>query len=237
MKKMIYILMALLCSTSVLFSEFSTVKIVSVTGQVKVREGLDENWIPAREGMQLKIVDTILSESEARAVIDIPGKGRFVIGGNTLLDIGDLREISEKEMFLFLMSQKVKKMSPSDGKTELKIGNVSVVHGEDRGKTDATTTDQRKNLRREQEKNGAEALYSHHYFTNAVVKLTNIILRYPGINDCGEVYFFLGKAFEALNKIGQAMDAYRQVLNQKDCNSASARKWSAEAQQALERLK
>ncbi|MBD3288172.1 hypothetical protein GF337_05155 [candidate division KSB1 bacterium] len=236
MNKLAYILISIIVTTGVLLAEFDKVTIISISGQVKVRQGLDENWTPAGEGMQLKPVDTILSEEDAQAVIEIPGKGRFVLGENSMLDIGDLRDISEKEMFLFLMSQKVQKMSPHDGNKELKIGNVSVVHGEDRGKPGVTEGD-RQDSRWEREKNGAEALLQHEYYTNAVVKLTNILLRYPGINDCGEVHYFLGKAFEALNKKGQAVDAYREVLNAKDCESASARKWHAEAQMAIEKLK
>lgn len=237
MKNLIYFLAAFLASASILFAEFSTVTIVSFTGSVKVRQGLDENWISAKSGMQLRIVDTILSESDSRVVIEIPGKGRFVIRENTLLDIGDLRDISEKEMFLFLMSQKVKKMSPEDGKTELKIGNVSVVHGEDRGKSGTVAADRSQDTKWKLEKNGAEALYDHQYYPNAIIKLTDVLLRYPGINDCGEIHYYLGKAFEALHKNGQAMDAYREVLNHDGCDSASYSKWSTEARQAIEKLK
>ena len=35
---------------------------------------------------------------------------KFILGKNSILDIGDLREIQEKELFLYLMSKKVEKI-------------------------------------------------------------------------------------------------------------------------------
>jgi hypothetical protein len=39
----------------------SNIEVIHVQGEVKVRKGLQETWIPAVSGMELKEIDTILS--------------------------------------------------------------------------------------------------------------------------------------------------------------------------------
>ncbi|MCH7754155.1 hypothetical protein IH970_03385 [candidate division KSB1 bacterium] len=87
------------------------------------------------------------------------------------------------------------------------------------------------------EKNGAKALFAQDYTTNAVLKLNKILLKYPNLNDCGEIHSYLGKSFEKLNKPGQAIDAYQTVLKRSDerCSSNS-KLWLNEAESALKRL-
>ena len=54
---------------------------------------------------------------------------RFTLDANSILDISDLRKIQERELFLYLMTQKVDKLKIQEKSTKIRIGNVSVVHG------------------------------------------------------------------------------------------------------------
>ena len=74
-------------------------------------------------------IDTILA-LEGRVELEIHDGLYFELGSNSMLDVGDLRTISKREMFLVLMSEKVNRLQPRSEKTQLKVGNVSVVHGE-----------------------------------------------------------------------------------------------------------
>ena len=50
----------------------------------------------------------------------------------------------------------------------------------------------------------------------------------------------MGRSFEALNKSGQAIDAYEVVITNyqnQGCNSYEANKWFSEAQDAVKKLK
>lgn len=204
-------------------------KIIALDGEVKIRRGVDENWQPAAVGMLLESIDTILTLENAAAVLELPEGATFRIGGNTILEMLDLRKITERELFLHLMSQKISKIPPADEKTRLRIGNVSAVHGEQKQESPASRPGQGAGERRQQETNGAKALLTQQYHPNAILKFHQILARYSNIDDCGEIQFYLGQAFDAINRPGQALDAYQAVIEQ-------SRTWRCKDEAAALRL-
>jgi hypothetical protein len=194
-----------------LFSAEDAVRIVRLYGDVQIRRGMEETWSPAGTGMTLKPLDTIFAGEASEAVLALEDGTRFTLGGNAVLDAGDLRRVTERQMFLFLMSQKVGRMTAPDSASPIHIANVSVVRGSDMraGAGLPSANDERGWMR---EKNGARALFEAGLTTNTVVKLHKIMQRYPSIEDKGEIQFALGQAFEALNETGRAVDAYSAAL-------------------------
>ncbi len=215
-------------------------KIIRLSGEVKIRRGLEENWQPASIGLLLEDIDTILTGADGFVVLQTSGEANFELGKNSMLDISDLRKITEKELFLYLMSKKVQKIEPREGNTKLRIGNVSVVHGESKAES-ARAADIELTLEKSiQEKNGAKALYNQQLYPNSIIKFHKILDRYNAAKNTGEVYLYLGRSFEAINHHGQAIDAYQCVIDQyqiPDGSNSDAQKWLIEAQQAIDRLK
>lgn len=238
-KKITMILICMFISIQMVFAG-AQVKITHISGEVKIRRGVEETWQVAVRGMLLKEIDTIQTGEGAEVTLEINSGESIKLGGNSILDISDLRKISEKEMLLFLMSKKIQKIEPRKQKTPLRVGNVSVVHGESKAeKNKATNTNLKKNIWRK-ETNGAKALFDFQYYTNTVIKLNKILSKYSSENDCGEIHYYLGRSFEALNKNGQAIDAYEVVIKNyqnQGCNSYEANKWFSEAQDAVKKLK
>jgi len=211
------------------------VKIAKASGEVKIRRGVEETWHPASAGIRLDEIDSILTGEGARVALETPDGKTFELGSNSILDIADLRRISERELFLFLMSKKINEIEPRQEKTKLRIGNVNVVHGE--LKSDSQNTSKLANELWIFEKNGAKALFAQDYTTNAVLKLNKILLKYPNLNDCGEIHSYLGKGFEKLNKPGQAIDAYQTAIKRSaETCSSNSKLWLNEAESALKRL-
>ncbi len=190
------------------------VQILSISGDIKVRYGLEEEWHSAATGMILKDIDTILSGENAEVVIKTGEQKTFILGANAILDIADLRMIEEKELFLYLMSKKVNKIKPPGKNTRLRVGNVSVVHGTLNNPADSSTVDTAHVAGLALlEKNGALALQMQKYYTNSIIKWHKIIHKYGSKINSGEIYFYIAKGFEAINKTGQAIDAYEKSLN------------------------
>lgn len=233
-KNLIYIM---LIGVSQICWAVEQAKIVKISGEVKVRRGVEEKWENAYIWMLLKPIDTILTGEQSEVVLELSDNRNFILGSNSMLDVGDLREISEKELFLFLMSTKIGNIAPREQKTPIRVGNVSVVHGEDKVGTTHRLADNEDPNKRRREMNGAEALHNQKYFSNAIIKLHKILVKYPLITDCGEMYYHLGKSFEAFDKPGQAIDAYQTVLNQYNEQGCEHQHWYDEAQKAIERLK
>ena len=213
----------------------SGAKILKISGDVKVRRGLDETWQPAARGMGLEVIDSIIA-LEGEITLEIENGFTFTLGNNSMIDISDLRKITRREMFLILMSEKVEKIPQRGEKTKLRIGNVSVVHGESKAKTAANPDNAyAKNWR--QELNGAKAMLNHEYFPNSIVKLHKIRNKYQKMKDFGELHFYLGEAFDRLDETGQAVDAYRIAITQsKNCDIGYLKKLRAEARKTIREL-
>ena len=235
MKARIFLAILILANFSQVTWAGTKVKIAKASGEVRIRRGVEETWQPASAGTRLDEIDSILTGEGARVILETREGKVFELGSNSILDIADLRRISEHELFLFLISEKINQIEPRKKKTKLRIGNVNVVHGE--LKSDHKNTGKPANEFWVFEKNGAKALFAQDYITNAVLKLNKILLRYPNLNDCGEIHSYLGKGFEKLNNPGQAIDAYQTVLKRSDerCTSKS-KLWLNEAESALKRL-
>ena len=212
MKSLIYIYILLLFISQISFAEVS-VKIINSNGDAKVRFGLEENWNKATAGIQLKEIDTILTGENGEIV-------------------------QEKELFLYLMSKKVENFEHRKGKTKLRIGNISSTYGEDKAKKDSTVKPIDEKSKKEI--NGAIALYIQEYYTNTLYKLHTLLDKYKSTIDMGEVHFFIAKAFEALDKKGQAIDSYQLVLEiyqGLDSLDVKKKEYLSESLQALKKLK
>jgi len=210
-------------------------KIIRLSGEVKYRQGVEETWHTAYAGMVLKEIDTILTGEGGEAVLEIRNGLTFRLGANAILDIADLRKITEQELFLYLTRQKIERIEKGAEKSPLKVSNVSAIHGSAKDTLERKPAEPAASLW-EQEKNGAKALLNQQYFPNSVMKLHRILNRYPNVQDCGELHSYLGQSFEALEQPGQAIDAYQTVIQQGEKEDCKNSKWIEIARQGLERL-
>lgn len=213
------------------------VKIVQLSGEVKVRRGVEEKWEAAANGILLEESDTIMTLETGEVVLELANGSRFRLSANAILDIAELREITERELFLLLMQEKVGKLKPDSGKIPLRLGEVSAVRGENRNATSAA-----KRLAApdwQLETNAARAMRAQNYLPNAALKLHRLQRKHPTREDCGEVSFELAQTFEALRQKGKARDAYQAALAEGKaaaCRDLETQKREAAINEALRRL-
>ncbi len=208
-------------------------QIVRMSGEVLVRRGVEETWRPVSLGIFIKDIDTILTGEKGEVVLNLAEGTTFVLGPNSILDISDLQQISERQLFLYLIKEKVNRVEKHTRKTELRLGKVSVVHGEKRDVSTASPAISPASWT--PVINGALALYRQEYYPNAVIKLNKILdAGLPEERGC-EVHFYLGRSFEAVHNPGQAIDAYQTVVDQ--CKEDENAAWTEPAREAIVRLK
>lgn len=214
----------------------ANVHIVKLQGDVKVRMGLDEVWQTASSEMILKNIDTILTGERSAVTLKLSEGITFTLGSQSILDIGDLREITERELFLYLTAEKVKQI-PNPGSPKVRIENVSVVRAEN--KSVGNQPHKQSSHFWRYEVNGAKALHDQKFFPNAVIKLMNILKKYGHIENGGLVNLYLGQSFEALEKNGRALDAYHQSLQQSRTGkqNAASQDIQKSAEAGIQRLK
>ncbi len=216
-----------------------SVKIAQVHGEVKVRRGVEEKWERAGVGMLLEEIDTIMALEGAEVVLDFGERATFRLGGNAILDIADLRVITERELFLLLMSEKIGKLKPREGKIPLRIGEVSAVRGGPFQKADSHAT-KSETPRWRMEANAAQALHEQNFLTNAALKFHRVKAAFPQRGDCGVVSYELAQTFEALKQSGKARDEYQSALEEmkaQNCEGNIAQARITQTQEALQRLK
>ena len=212
----LYVLCFSICLTAMAMPS-TTIK--SLQGEVQYRRGLEEEWHSASAGLELENIDTILT-GEGQVVLMLNDGSTFTLGANSILDIADIRRITKRDMFLFVMSQKVQNMEPRQQPSELRAENISSVHGERRREDESVATAATEPQWTRQ-LNAVKAMYDQELFPNSVVKLHKILNRYSTLNDCGEVNLYLGKSFEELEEFGQAIDHYQLALEQAEsCENA-----------------
>jgi hypothetical protein len=216
------------------------VEITNMKGDVRIRVGLDEEWQNARIGMILKNLDTIYCGENSLVILLNQDGQKFTLEANSILDISDLRKIQDRELFLFLMTQKVDQIEPEDTNTKIRVGNVSVVHGE--SKNDDNTHDLSNSDIDwyKYEVNGADALIEHTYYPNAIIKLHQIKNRYSEEKDQGFTNYRIGYSFEVMQNKGQAMDNYHSALAlyiKFNSDGTSEPGWIKETRAAIERMR
>ena len=238
MKKISFLIIVLLLFFEAQWA-FAGAKVTKISGDVKVRRGVEEAWQNASVGMLLDDIDTILTGASGEVVLQTGDGVAFKLRSSAVLDISDLRKITRQEMFIYLMSKKVQKIEPSTGTPKLRIGNVSVVHGESKAAPDSSLADRSNPDFWKQEKNGAIALLDQHYYPNSIIKIHKILDKYGAVPDGGELHFYLGKSFEQIDSPGQAIDAYQAAIQRHDeqqNSSLDAKPWLLDAQKAIEKL-
>jgi|GEM_PF-625804 len=212
-------------------------RIVAIQGVVQVRRGLEETWQPAAVGQALEEMDSILTGEASEVVLKISDQVTFRLGGNSIIDLTDLRRITTQELFLMIMSEKIGTLEQKGEKTPLQLGNVTVVHGSNKsgeGNSIAVTDRWRPMY------NGAGALFSQGLYPNAALKLVRIINRYPEAGDCGQCYFLLGRSFAALEQRGQALEAMESCLRKiasGGCDDPATLERRRTAEMAIEQLR
>jgi hypothetical protein len=237
MRKNLRLLVALLLLSQTAHAAMSA-KILQLTGEVKVRRGVEHEWEAAGRGMLLEEIDTIMTLERGAATLELGNGVTFRLGGNAILDISDLREITERELFLLLVSQKVGKLAPSSEKIELRLGVVSSVRSEDKGAKPPIARAMARTW--QMETNAARALRGQNFLTNAALKLHNAKEKFPQRDDCGELSLELAQVFEALRQTGRAQDEYQAALadcGAAACEDALAQERKAVIAEALRRLR
>ena len=212
-------------------------KIASLNGNVKIRRGVDEHWQKVSLGILLEDLDTILTGENGEVILKLHNGMKFRLGPNAILDLADLRKISEQELFLYLTRKKIENVEKRKEKTPLHLRSVSVVHGTDKNNIDENLVVFEKENITKFVINGIRALHSQELYPNTIIKIHQTMNSTQELKDCGELHFYLGSSFEALNKPGQAIDAYRAVIKADDLENCQNDTWKVMANAGIERLR
>jgi hypothetical protein len=200
----------------------------AIKGTVEVRRGVMEEWKKAKIGELLKPEDSMRTGPGASATIEADKK-RLTIPEMTILDISDVRHLTEQDFLLKLAMQNILAVPPRDSE-DLAIPSATVLHGANKSKSDEPVIPDTKVG--EMELHGARVLFDNTYYATSILKSKETLRTHPELKTDFDARLTVAAAFEKMNLTKEAVIEYSQ-LSKENLSAAQAKK----VQVALERLK
>jgi hypothetical protein len=188
------------------------IKIIAVSGAVSVRHGVQEEWTRVAAGDILKPEDSIELRKKSTATILIDEKIKMTIPESVIIDLADIRNLTQEELLLKLAMEQVRSIPPKKDENELIIPRTTTVHGDKRSNVPST------NIEKEEigqmQLNGTKVLYDHGYYATCVLKIKEIFRLHPELSKIIAMHFMVAIAFEKMNLTGEALNEYINLKNE-----------------------
>lgn len=211
MKKILFLIALVLITTSIAYS--TDIKVAALKGAVSVRHGVHENWVRVSVGDILKPEDSIELDRKSSATLLINGKIKLTIPESVIIDISDLRTITQEDLLLKLAMENVRSVPQNNNEDGISIPRITTVHGENKDLNTKTLSPGvefgLKQLK------GTKVLFDNRYYATCVLKVKEALRIYPEFNKKTDVRLMVANAFEKLNLFEEALNEYINLLNEK----------------------
>jgi len=200
----------------------------AVKGTVEVRRGVMEEWRKVKVGDLLKPEDSMRTGPGASATIEMD-KRKLVVPELTILDISDVRQLSQEDFLLKLAMENILAVPPRE-KDELVIPSATVLHGENKSKTVLPSSSDGKVG--EMQLHGARVLYDNSYYATSILKSKETLRTHPEVRSNYDARLTVAMAFEKMRLTKEAITEY-SLLSKENLPAPQAKK----VQSALDKLK
>ena len=188
------------------------ITVETARGDVRARHGVTESWTAVARGDVLKPNDSIRTGRESQAVIRVQGEeGTRTISlpGEVIVELSDIRELTQEELMLKLTMEKVR-MAPSDWKTdELGVPGAAVVHGSDR--SSGETPLENDLATGKLHLNGARVLFDNNLYSTCILRGMEVFRRYPALASSVPDRMMVADALARTGLKGEALAEYGAV--------------------------
>lgn len=223
--RLLWMLMMGLLTVPLLAGDFV---VRAVKGSVEVRKGVTEEWKKVKVGDLLKPEDSMRTGPGSTATIETD-KRKLTVPEMTILDISDVRQLSQEDFLLKLAMQNILAVPPRE-RDELSIPSATVLHGDNAAKTNSPVFPDTKVG--EMELHGARVLFDNSYFATSILKSKETLRTHPELKANFDARLTVATAFEKMKLTKEAVTEY-SLLAKENLPSPQAKK----VQVALERLK
>ena len=200
----------------------------AVKGAVEVRRGVMEEWRKIKVGDLLKPEDSMRTGPGASATIEID-KRKLVVPEQTILDISDVRQLTQEDFLMKLAMENILAVPPRE-KDELSIPSATVLHGDNKAKTDLAVLPDVKVG--EMQLHGARVLFDNSYYATSILKSKETLRTHPEVRSDYDARLTVAMAFEKMKLTKEAITEY-SLLSKEKLPAVQAKK----VQTALEKLK
>jgi hypothetical protein len=187
-----------------------------VQGDVQLRQGVTEVWHRVAAGDVLKPDDTMRTGPKGTAVLLVPVGGlqksskRVTLPPDVMVDISDVRELSQEDLMLKLTMEKVRSSAyqPTDG--GLNIPNASVVHGSNMsGERALPENEIAVGIL---QLNGTRFLFENGFYPTCALKSMEVFRLFPALGERFGNRLLVAEALERAHLKGEALIEYGAML-------------------------
>lgn len=213
-----YMMVLVLVAVAAVVASAEGILLQKVAGDVYVRHGVAETWTKIAAGSSLKPDDSMRTGKKGTATLVVNGTKRIILPPDVVVDVSDLRDLSQEELMLKLTMEKVRASSYQWKNEEMHIPNVAVVHGADKSASVPLSGDQLEmgNL----EWNGTRVLFNNGYYSTSALKAMDVLRRYPPLAVKFENRLLVAEAMEKANLHGEALNEYVAIFRSDDLTPA-----------------
>ena len=221
MKKIGYYVLVVLSSVSL--SKAQDIVVQRLQGEVAVRHGVTEVWTNVAVGDVLRPDDTMKTGKKGTAVLTAPvgstgSVKRITLPPEVIVDLSDVRELTQEELMLKLTMERVRASSYQWKSDELHIPNAAVVHGEDRsGGAPLADNDPQSGML---QWNGARVLFDNGFYSTCALKAMELFRLYPSVGAKLENHLMAAEALEKASLRGEALSEYTAMLQREGISAA-----------------
>jgi len=207
----------------VAFADAGDIVVQKVQGDVRVRHGITEVWMKAKPGDVLRPNDTMKTGKGASAVISAPvetsspaGSRNISLPPEVMVDMSDLRDLSQEELMLKLTMEKVRSSSYEWKNNDLRLPNAAVVRGPDR--TPSTRLSENAVEEGVFQLNGTRVLFANRFYSTCALKAVEVLRRFPELEAEVDHRLMVAEALEKSNLRGEALNEYVALSLREDLN-------------------
>ena len=223
--RLLWILLAALLAIPVRAADFV---VRSIKGTVEVRKGVMEEWKKLKVGDLLKPEDSMRTGPGSTATIETD-KRKLTVPEMTILDISDIRQLSQEDFLLKLAMQNILAVPPRD-RDDLSVPSATVIHGDNVAKSNSPVSSD--SNEGEMQLHGARVLFDNSYFATSILKSKETLRTHPELKANFDARLTVATAFEKMKLTKEALTEY-SLLSKENLPSSQAKK----VQVALDRLK
>jgi hypothetical protein len=210
MKSLAVVLFSVLLVSSALSEK---VLLQKASGDVYVRHGVAEAWTRVAVGDVLKPDDSMKTGKKGSAVLIVDGAKRMMIPPDVIVDVSDIRTLTQDELMLKLTMERIRSSSHQWKDDEMNTPNAAVVHGAQPVTAGLTENDLTIG---KLEWNGAKLLFEYGYFSTSALKAMDILRRYPPLASAFENLMLVARALDRADLRGEALHEYAAIAKRDD---------------------
>jgi hypothetical protein len=182
------------------------VKVLALKGTAFTRHGIDEKWNAVSVGDILKPEDTIELGKLSSVVLLVDGSKRLNLPENVMIDIADLRVLTQEEVLLKLAMETVRSVPSKENMNQTDIPHMTTVHGSDKEVYPSGQL-----ISREaglKQLNGTKVLYENGYFGTCILRTKGLTRLYPALPSAIDARLRAASALEKMNLRLEALEEY-----------------------------